>query len=231
MPLRRALIPLLVTLTAATAAGAGGTSGATFLASLTGTVTKRWTYATSQSVNGCSVKTTGAGNRTISLRSSDDSVVVARRAAGGRARFSGSVRFLHEYVQQAGTKTTQSTGPGACDSSPRRLVCKRIARSLQNRAAQPVSRRLHRLTFQPMRALVPDAFLSSRCPGEPSAVRDVAGGVELAVARFSEADVFDRTAGGITLQGTTDVTTQTLSGSAKVVQHVSWRLRLRRLGG
>ena len=51
------------------------------------------------------------------------------------------------------------------------------------------------------------------------------------MARFSEADVFDRTAGGITLQGTTDVTTQTLSGSAKVVQHVSWRLRLRRLGG
>jgi hypothetical protein len=34
----------------------------------------------------------------------------------------------------------------------------------------------------------------------------------------------------MTLQGSSEVTTQTLIGSAKVIQRVDWRLTLRRLG-
>jgi hypothetical protein len=34
----------------------------------------------------------------------------------------------------------------------------------------------------------------------------------------------------MTLQGSSEVTTETLNGSAKVVQRVDWRLTLRRLG-
>jgi hypothetical protein len=230
MTLKVALIAIVAAVTGQ-AAAAGGAGEARFLASLSGSVTKRWSYTATDTVNGCTVTTTGNGKRTIFLRSVDDSVIGARRANGGRARFSGSVRFLTETVRQSGTKTTESTGPGACAKPVQRLVCKRMARSLTNRATQPVSRRLHQVTFRSLGGLVPRAFFVPGCPGEPTEVRNIAGGLELASAKFREADLFDRNVGGMALQGSSDVTTETLSGSATVVQHVGWRLRLQRLGG
>jgi hypothetical protein len=231
MTLKIALVVLVAALIGLKAAPAQGVGEARFLASLGGTVSKRWSYTTTQTINGCTVTTTGNGTRTITLRSADDSVIGARRAAGGRARFSGSVRFLTETVRQSGTKTTETTGPSACQKSRQRLVCKRVTRLLKNRATQPVSLRLHRLTFRPLTGLVPRAFFIPACPGEPTEVRNIRGGLELASGRFREADLFDRNVGGMTLQGSSDVTTQTLSGSATVAQHTDWRLRLRRLGG
>jgi hypothetical protein len=82
-----------------------------------------------------------------------------------------------------------------------------------------------------MTGLVPRAFFIPACPGEPREVRSIAGGLELASASFNETDLFDRNVGGITVQGSSDVTTETLTVPATVVQHVGWRLSLRRLGG
>jgi hypothetical protein len=231
MTLKIALVAVVGAVTGVLAASAQSAGDARFLASLSGTVTKRWSYTTEQTVNGCTVTTKGNGKRTIFLRSADDAVIGARRAAGGRARFSGSVRFLTETVSQSGTKTVETTGPSACEKSIQRLVCKRLTRTLRNRAAQPVSRRLHQVTFRPVSGLVPRAFFAPNCPGEPAEVRNIAGGLELASGKFREADLFDRNVGGMTLQGSADVTTETLSGSARVTQHVGWRLRLQRLGG
>jgi hypothetical protein len=232
MRLRLALLVFIATLIALPAASvARGTGQARFLASLAGTVTKRWSYTTTQVVNGCTVTTRGTGTRAISLRSADDSVIGATRASPGRARFSGRVRFLIETLRQSGTKTTQATGSSTCDKSVHRQVCRRLTRSLKNRAAQPVSRRRHEVTFLPMTGLVPRAFFIPACPGEPREVRSIAGGLELASASFNETDLFDRNVGGITVQGSSDVTTETLTVPATVVQHVGWRLSLRRLGG
>jgi hypothetical protein len=218
-------------LAAVQARAASGVSEASFLASLNGTITKQWSYTTTQTTaGGCTVTTTGKGRRVISLRSADDSILRARKTAGGRAGFSGRVRFLTEALRQSGTKTTVTTGPSGCAKSTQRLVCKRLTRSLANRAARPVSNRAHELTFRRMSGLVPRSFLSASCPGEPAEVRSIAGGLELASARFREADLFDRNVGGLTLRGGSDVTTETLSGSATVLQHVGWGLRLRRLG-
>jgi hypothetical protein len=227
---RQALIGVVVVaLTALQGAAASETSRASFLAFLSGTVTKQWTYSTSPTVNGCTVKTNGAGTRKISIRSSDNSVVAASWSGRGRVRFSSGVRFLGGAVQQSGTKTTRGVGPSTCDKSIHRLTCTPLTHSFQNQAAQPVSRRAHRFSFLAMKALVPANFFNS-CPGEPTAVRSIGGGLELAGSNLSEADLFDRAVAGITLQGSSDVTTQTVSGSAKVVQHISWRLTLRRLG-
>jgi hypothetical protein len=85
------------------------------------------------------------------------------------------------------------------------------------------------VSFRAATGFVPDEFFNT-CPGEPTAVRGIAGGLDLAGAKLSEADLFDRTVGGMTVQGSSEVTTQTLNGSAKVVQSVDWRLTLRRLG-
>jgi hypothetical protein len=167
--------------------------------------------------------------RAISLRSVAGSVVRAIRTGGGRARFTGSLRGLDETVQQRGTKTTRSSGTAGCTAT-HRFACRPLTRVLHDRSTQLVSRRLHRLGFRPLVGLVP-ADLLNGCPGEPTAVRHIGGGLDLAAAKYGEADVFDSNVGGITLQGTADVTTQTLSGSAKVVQHVAWTLTLRRLGG
>jgi hypothetical protein len=225
-----ALAAVVAALVGLQAAAAQGVGEGRFLASLGGTVTKRWSYTTEQIVNGCTVTTTGIGTRTIFLRSADDSVIAARRTAAGRARFTGSVRFVTETVRQSGTKTVATTGPSPCEKSLRRSVCRRLTRVLANRAAQPVSRRQHQITFRPVSGLVPRTFYVPNCPGEPSEVRSVAGGLELASAKFREADLFDPHVGGMTVQASSDVTTNTLSGSARVVQHVAWRLRLQRLG-
>jgi len=212
------------------AAAASQTSRASFLVSLTGSVSKQWNYsATSQTLEGCTVKTSGAGKRTIAFRSADNSVVRAGRSGKGRVKFSGDVGSLGETIRQSGTKTTRATAGAGCDTALHRLVCKRITRSVPNRVLRLVSRRPHRIGFKAAKSPVPAEFFNT-CPGEPTAVRGIAGGLDLAAATMSEADLFDRSVGGMTLQGSSEVTTQTLSGSAKVVQRVNWRLTLRRLG-
>src|SRR3954469_15886424 len=132
---------VILALVALQAAAASQTGRATFLVSLSGSVSKRWTYATStKTLEGCTVRTSGAGTRTISYRSADNSVVRASRSGAGLARFSGTVRALGETVHQSGTKTIRETGDG-CDTTPRRLVCKPLSRSLQGRALGLVSHR------------------------------------------------------------------------------------------
>jgi hypothetical protein len=208
---RALLFVVIAALLALQAAAASGTSRASFLVSLSGSVGKQWTYsATATTLQGCSVKTTGGGLRTISFRSADNSVVRASRGANGRAKFSGGVGSL-------------------TDTTPHRLTCKPLMRVRSHRTFLLVSPRLHHVGFKAAKGLVPVEFFNT-CPGEPTAVRGVAGGLDLATAKLSEADLFDRNVGGITLQGSSEVTTQTLSGSAKVVQRVNWRLTLRRLG-
>jgi len=217
------LFVVIAALLALQAAAASQTSRASFLVSLSGTVTKQWTYtATAQTPEGCTVRTT--------FRSSDNSVVRTSRNGKSLVRFSGYVRALRETIQQSGTKTTKATTEKSpCDTTPHRLVCRLMTRSRSNRALQLVSRRAHHVTFKPATGLVPSEFFNT-CPGEPTAVRGIAGGLDLAAAKLSEADLFERAVGGMTLQGSSEVTTQALNGSAKVVQRVEWRLTLRRLG-
>jgi hypothetical protein len=226
----KALLSVVILALVALQAAAGSqTSRATFLVSLNGSVSKRWTYETSaKTLEGCTMKTSGTGTRRISYRSADNSVVRASRSGSGLAKFSGAVRALGETVQQSGTKTTRETGNG-CDATPHRLVCKRVSRSLHGRTLGLVSHRAHRVTFKPAKGIVPPEFFNS-CPGEPTAVRGISGALDLAAAQISEADLFDRGVGGMTVEGSSEVTTQTLNGSAKVVQNVNWRLTLRRLG-
>jgi len=225
------LFVVIAALLALQAAAASQTSRASFLVSLSGTVTKQWTYtATAQTPEGCTVRTSGAGTRKITFRSSDNSVVRTSRNGKSLVRFSGYVRALRETIQQSGTKTTKATTEKSpCDTTPHRLVCRLMTRSRSNRALQLVSRRAHHVTFKPATGLVPSEFFNT-CPGEPTAARGIAGGLDLAAAKLSEADLFERAVGGMTLQGSSEVTTQALNGSAKVVQRVEWRLTLRRLG-
>jgi hypothetical protein len=225
------LFVVIAALLALQAAAASQTSRASFLVSLSGTVTKQWVYtATAQTPEGCTVRTSGAGTRKITFRSSDNSVVRTSRTGKTLVRFSGDVRALRETIQQSGTKTTKATTEKtSCDTTPHRLVCKLMTRSRSNRALRLVSRRAHHVTFKPATGLVPSEFFNT-CPGEPTAVRGIAGSLDLAAAKLSEADLFDRAVGGMTLQGSSEVTTQALNGSAKVVQRVDWRLTLRRLG-
>jgi hypothetical protein len=95
---------------------------------------------------------------------------------------------------------------------------------------QVVSHRLHRLGLRRITGLVPSDFFGS-CPGEPSAVRAIAGGIELADSTYSERDLFDPTTAAVTQQGSADVTNNFLNGTATVLEHVRWTLVFRRLGG
>jgi hypothetical protein len=192
-------------------------------------VTKKWSYTTTTTSAGCTTKTSGAGTRTISLRTSE--AIVNGRWAGGsaRARFVNPVRGLSGSATQTGTKTTKTTGSG-CTAGGRHFNCARKYGTYQNRSAQLVSGRVHHLGFRRMRRLVPDSFFNS-CPGEPTAIRAVGGNLDLADVKYSERDLFAHTTAALTLRASADVTTTNLPASGTVVQHVRWTVIFRRLGG
>jgi hypothetical protein len=226
---------LLIVLSALTlallepAAGAGS-SRARFLVSLRATITKQWSYTSSQRSGGCRIEVTGSGKRTISLRSRDVATVSARWNGGvSRVAFSGAVTALSESVRQSGTKVVRTTGGTECDEGVSRKTCAPMARTLSNRRARLVSTRPHKVGFRRMAGLVPDVFFND-CPGEPARVRAVAAGLALADASLSERDLFDRSVGGMTVEGTADASATLLNRSARIVHHVRWTLTLRRLG-
>jgi hypothetical protein len=227
-----ALVLLSATaLAALQSAAAAETSTARFLVSVRGTVTKQWSYTTSRSSAGCGTRVTGNGMRTITLRSREGSVVTVRWS-GGRSRvtFSGSAGSLAGLIRQTGTKVTQSSGPTGCEQGTRRASCDPITRTFKGQRAQLASGRAHKLGFRRMKGFVPDVFFND-CPGEPAAVRSLAAGLNLADGSFSERSLFDRSIGGLTLQGTAEATTTLLDRSATIVQRIRWTLTLRRLGG
>src|SRR3954447_8321658 len=152
---RALLFVVIAALLALQAAAASGTSRASFLVSLTGSVGKQWTYsATATTLEGCSVKTTGGGLRTISFRSADNSVVRASRGANGKAKFSGGVGSLTETIRQSGTKTTRAwPGASGCDTTAHRLVCKPMTRVRSHRTLLLVSPRVHHVGFRAARGL------------------------------------------------------------------------------
>jgi hypothetical protein len=222
---------LVVAATAPQPRPAARTSSRQFLVTLHATVTKQWTYATSTKAAGCTSRVAGSGVRTISLRSSEASLITGSWP-GGRARvsFSQPLRLLTGSITQAGTKTTQNTGAAPCSQETHQLQCARITRSFQNRSVRVISRHVHRLGFSRIKGLVPSDFFGS-CPGEPSAVRAIAGGIELADSTYSERDLFDQATAAVTQQGSADVTNNFLNGTGTVLERVRWTLIFRRLGG
>jgi hypothetical protein len=231
MRLRHALVVLsTAALVALQAAAAAETSTARFLVSLRATVTKQWSYTSTVKAGGCTTRISGRGTRTISMRTPDASVVTVRqREPGARVTFTGAIRPLSASITQTGTKTTTSSGPSGCEHAVRHFDCVRMTRSVPNLAAQLLSERLHKLSFRRMKGFVPDAFFNE-CPGEPKAVRLINAGLRLADANLDERDLFERSVGGLTRQGSADATTTLLNLSARIGRHVRWSLTLRRLG-
>lgn len=230
MPLGRALILAVVgVVIALPAAVAADTTTARFLVTVRGTVTKQWSYRVQTRSGDCTRTVSGSGTRTIRVRSADASVV-AGSWPGPRApaTFDGAVR-LAGAIRQSGSKTTRDGGPAGCPQDERHPDCGLLTRTFQNRSMRLVSGRPRRLGFRRIPGLVPDVFYNG-CPGEPSAVRRLAGGINLADAAYSEKELFDRSTAGVTLRGSTDVTTKLFSPPGSVLQRARWTLTLRRLG-
>jgi hypothetical protein len=224
------IVPLAACLSAAVPALAAKSSTARFLVSVRATVTKDWDYTMTRTSAGCRARIDGKGTRTITFRSRDVSVVTARWAGGrSRVRFSGSVGSLGGSIRQTGKKTTKQSGSAGCEQGTRHAVCTPVSRTFAGQRAQLVSGRLHKLGFRRLRGFVPDAFFGD-CPGEPASVRSIGSGLSLADATLDERDLFNRSVGGLTLQGSADSTTTLLNRSATVTEHVRFTVTLRRLG-
>jgi opacity protein-like surface antigen len=212
------------------ASAADSQSSATrFAATLRGSVVRQWSYTSSSTINGCKTRAKAAGTRKMTLRSSDVSLVAGSWSGStSRARFSGKI-VLGGAVQQSGTKTTTVTAGIGCEVGTHKQTCLRVNRSVSGKTTGLISRRLHRLGLVRIPNLVSSDF-NTACPGEPANVRSIGGGLELAGARYNEADLFARSTGGVTLQGSVDVSTKLLNGSGSVAEHIRWTLTLRRVG-
>jgi hypothetical protein len=224
------IVPLAACLAAVAPAVADRTSTARFLVSVRGTVTKQWTYSSTQTTAGCRTRIDGSGKRTITLRSADVSVVTVTWGGGrSRARFSGTPRLLGGTIRQTGAKTTKRSGPATCEQETQQETCPPLARTFSGRPAQLVSGRLHKVGFRRTTGLVPAVFFGD-CPGEPASVRSIGSGISLATGNLNEGDLFDHSVGGLTMQGAADARTTLLNRSATVREHVRWTVTLRRVG-
>lgn len=204
-------------------------SSTRFAATFRASIVKQWSYTSTSTLNGCKTRTKGSGTRRITLRSSDVSLVAGSWSGGkSRARFSGAI-VAGGSVQQSGAKTTTVTAGVGCELGSHRQTCAKVNRSVSDKKTGLISRRLRRIGLLRIRGLVSSDF-DTPCPGEPTSIKAIAGGVELAGASYSESELFARSTAGLTLQGSADVSTKLLNGSGAVVQHVRWTLTLRRVG-
>jgi hypothetical protein len=193
-------------------------------------VSEHWTYSSSSKAAGCTTAVTAGGTRTFSLRSSDVSSIAMRWSGGtSRARFGGRIAVAGS-IAQSGTKTTRVTGPsGSCDVGTHRQTCQRLRAAISERNVGIVSLRRHRLSLTPLRAVVPAGFYTD-CPGEPTPIRRLSNGLDVADAPYSEHVLAAPSTGGLSVQGGAKVTDGFLKPASHVVQQIQWTLLFRRVG-
>jgi hypothetical protein len=153
------------------------------------------------------------------------------RWSGGpsRARFGGRIAVAGSIVE-SGTKTTRVAGAsGSCDVGAHRQTCERMRGTISGRDVGIISLRRHRLSLTPLRGVVPNSFYTD-CPGEPTPIRLLSNGLDVADASYSERVLAAPSTGGLSLRGGAEVTDGFLKPPSHVVQQIHWTLLFRRVG-
>jgi hypothetical protein len=197
-------------------ADAARPTSATFAVTLRATVTKDWNTAVESNEAGCTVVRRSIGHRTVTLRSSRPTPVVASLRSR-KVSFSPSViRFVGVKVTQSGENSTRKE---PCGSGTVRESCRSVSRKFVGRSFRFFRSGRNTLSFRP--ATLPGA--GTRCPNESAAVRSIRPGLRDAQGRISEVALVGG-AGQTALASSVVATDLEGAETGQVVERVHWSL-------
>lgn len=215
---------------------AGGTAHAAkpkqaiFGVTLTGTLTKQWTYTQVDSEADCTRTTRGVGRWETKLSSKRPARILAVAAGRGRVRFSGSLAALAGSAVQSGRVTITAAGVPPCERSSRSVRCGRQRRTFTGGSTSLRSPRKGVVQLGPLRGAGAARSLRSSCPALPDDIRTIRADLPLTTAPLDAADVFGRNIKRFFATGDTEQVT-TLEGDVegRVTEHVRWTVVFTRL--
>ena len=219
------MLVCLLAYLAGAAEGAAGARRASFSVTLKATVTKEWNTVGKTTSMGCPVSKRSVGRRTVKLRSTRPTTVVATFADGRVSYAPAAVRFVAVEVSQSGDLTTGFQAP--CRVRNVKSRCRRARRAVGGATYGYFRSQRNEISFRNTR--LPQS--GSSCPREPSAVRAIRPGLHEAQGGLSEATLMNARYPSQTALGTA-VTETDLEGTeeGRVVERVSWSLTFTRKG-
>jgi hypothetical protein len=225
------LVGTCVLLVAWGAAGAATPQRAEFRVTLTGTLTKDWTFTRTVEAECDELTTyTGRWKLTVATRRSSR-FVIARPASSGRAlRLSPAVvSSIAGQATQTGSRRFEVRGP-RCVSEIQQTTCARQQRSFRGATARLTSPTRGKARFAPLRGVSAARSFRGNCPEQPPEIRAIRTDLALADAPLSAADVFDQDIPRFFISGNSQQVT-TIEGpyDGRVTERVRWTLNFTRL--
>ena len=221
-----------VLLSALGAAGAATPQRAEFRVTLTGTLTKDWTF-TQVAAGTCQQVTRHAGYWKLSLATRSPSrIVVLGPAARGRSlRLApATVRGISGQARQTGSRRVEVRSGPRCAREIRTTTCAAQNRTFRGGSARLTSPARGKARFAPLRGASAVRSFRAGCPAVPPEIRSIRTDLALADAPLSAADAFDRTVPRFFISGNSEQVT-TISGAytGRVTERVRWTLAFTRL--
>lgn len=212
-------------------AGAATPQRAEFRVTLTGTLTKDWTFTRTVEAE-CIEVTTHTGHWKLSLASRGQSrIVIAGPVTRGRPlRLSPAVvSSIAGQARQTGSRRLEVRG-ARCVRENKRTTCAGQRRSFRGANARLTSPARGKARFAPLRGASAARSFRGSCPEQPPEIRSIRTDLALADAPLAAADVFDRDVPRFFISGNSQQVT-TIEGpyDGRVTERVRWTLTFTRL--
>ena len=214
---------------AGAAANAAPQKQAVFRVTLTGTLTKQWTYTDVDDAGDCVRADRGSGSTTTKLSMRQPVRVRASSVGATRVRFSGTLSRIAGSVVRSGSRTVTMTGDLPCErrtvSSERCSRRKQTFRGASSSLRNPRKGILQLASTRGMRLA-----RTAQCPAVPADIASIRTDLPLATGPLDVKDVFARDIPRFFVSGdTTQETAVTGDLEGKVVERVRWTLVFTRL--
>jgi len=205
---------------------------AVFKVTLTGTLTKTWTFTRIQSSEAdCTRTTRGVGRWEAKLSTRRAGRVRAIAAGAGKVRFSGAtLRTLAGVAARSGLMTITATGLPPCKRLSRSVRCQPERRTFSGGSTALTSPRKGVLKLGRLRGADAIRSFRSTCLEVPSEIRTIRTDLPLASGPLDAVDVFAREVPRWFISGDTEQVTS-LEGDVegRVTERVRWTLNFTRL--
>jgi hypothetical protein len=216
---------------------AGGTAlaaepqQAVFKVTLTGNLTKDWSFTRVEEQGNCTRTTRGSGRWQLRLSSRRPGRVRAIAGVGGRVRFSdATVTAIGGTATRSGTIRVTTAGSPPCERGTRSVRCPRQKRTFTRGSSSLRSPRKGFLRLTSLRGASAARSFPSGCLDEPTDIRAIRTDLPLATGPLDAGDVFGRDISRFFVTGNTEQVT-TLDGdvTGRVTERVRWTLVFTRL--
>jgi hypothetical protein len=231
-PLRVGVSAFLASLIlAGSAAFAANPQQAVFRVTLTGNLTKDWSFTRVEEQGKCTRTTRGSGRWQLKLSSRRPGRVRAIAGVGGRVRFSdATLSGIGGTATRSGTMSVTTGGDPPCEHRTNSVRCGRQKRTFKRGSSSLRSPRKGFLRLTSLRGAGAARSFPSGCLEEPADIRAIRTDLPLATGPLDARDVFGPDISRFFVVGNTEQVT-TLDGdvAGRVTERVRWTLVFTRL--